>query len=191
MLLLLYGVQVVAMALQPVIALFIGDLQGRSEGIVLAAGIVLSLAGIAGAIAAPIWGRIGQVRGFPQILMFAFTGAGVFSLAQFFANDIWQFGFLQFFYGLFIVGVYPSINTIAVSSVDANAKGRVFGLTTTANMMGSMTGPLIGGFISTWLSNRTVFLAAGCMLLFLGATVFFTKLSKQKSSASILSEETP
>ncbi len=191
MLLLLYGVQVVAMALQPVIALFIGDLQGQSEGIVLAAGIVLSLAGIAGAIAAPIWGRIGQVRGFPQILMFAFTGAGVFNLAQFFANDIWQFGFLQFFYGLFIVGVYPSINTIAVSSVDANAKGRVFGLTTTANMMGSMTGPLIGGFISTWLSNRTVFLAAGCMLLFLGATVFFTKLSKQKSSASILSEETP
>lgn len=189
MLLLLYGVQVVAMALQPVIALFIGQIQGQSEGVVLAAGIVLSLAGIAGAIAAPFWGRIGQVRGFPQILMFAFSGAGVFSIAQFLATDIWQFGVLQFCYGLFIVGVYPSINTIAVSSVAANAKGRVFGLTTTANMMGSMTGPLLGGFISTWLSIRAVFLAAGCMLLFLGATVFFTKLSKKEVPDPIPGEE--
>ena len=185
MLLLLFGVQAVAMALQPVIALFIGELQGQGDGIVLAAGIVLSLAGVAGAIAAPLWGRIGQTRGFPQVLTIAFSGAGIFGIAQFLAGDIWQFGALQFFYGLFIVGVYPSINTIAVSAVDANAKGRVFGLTTTANMMGSMTGPLLGGFISTSLSIRAVFLAAGCMLLVLAVAVVFANVSKRKSSPSL------
>ena len=149
----------------------------------MASGIIFSLAGIAGAIAAPVWGRIGQRRGFRSILMIAFAGAGIFNCTQALAADIWQFGLFQFLYGLFIVGVYPAINTIAVSSADENAKGRIFGLTTTANQLGSMTGPLIGGVISAWIGLRLVFVVTGLALLVLGGTVFVNALRRKGSAA--------
>ncbi|HEY3425577.1 MAG TPA: MFS transporter, partial [Negativicutes bacterium] len=103
MLLILFFVQAVSMVLQPLITLYIMELQGRTEGIALTAGIVFSLAGIAGAIAAPMWGRVGQRRGFRKIMIIAFVGAGVFNFGQFFASDIYRFSLLQFFYGFFVV----------------------------------------------------------------------------------------
>ena len=183
MLVLLFAVQAIAMVLQPIITLYVAELQGQTAGVVLASGIIFSLAGIAGAIAAPVWGRIGQRRGFRSILMIAFAGAGIFNCTQALAADIWQFGLFQFLYGLFIVGVYPAINTIAVSSADENAKGRIFGLTTTANQLGSMTGPLIGGVISAWIGLRLVFVVTGLALLVLGGTVFVNALRRKGSAA--------
>ncbi|CQR70928.1 Bacillibactin exporter [Sporomusa ovata DSM 2662] len=178
MMLLLFAVQAVGMVLQPVIALYVAELQGTMDGVALKAGLVFSLAGIAGAIAAPIWGRLGQTRGFLKIMLIAFLGAGIFNLWQFFANDIYQFGVLQFFYGLFIVGVFPAINTIAVSSADADAQGRVFGLTTTANQLGQMLGPVLGGVISSWLGIASVFLFTGSILILLGGLVFLVFMVK-------------
>jgi DHA1 family multidrug resistance protein-like MFS transporter len=173
MLLLMFAVQAIGMVLQPVIALYVGELQGSMEGVALKAGVVFSLAGIAGALAAPLWGRIGQVRGFFKVMTLAFVGAGFFNCWQFFAGDIYQFGVLQFFYGLFIVGVFPAINAIAVSSAGADAQGRIFGLTTTANQLGQMAGPVMGGLLSSWLGISTVFLFTGSSLILLGGLVFY------------------
>jgi DHA1 family multidrug resistance protein-like MFS transporter len=93
-------------------------------------------------------------------------------MSQFWSADIFQFGVLQFLFGLFIIGAYPVINTLAVGSVKPAFQGRVFGLTTAANQFGSMTGPLIGGFLSTWIGIRPVFLITGGSLLFLGLGIY-------------------
>ncbi|MDF2569511.1 MAG: major facilitator superfamily 1 [Sporomusa sp.] len=178
MLLLLFSVQAVSMILQPLITLYVAQLQGSFEGVALTAGVVYSLAGLAGAIAAPLWGRMGQRQGFFKIMVIAFLGAGVFNLGQFLATDIYQFSLLQFLYGLFVVGVFPAINTIAVSCADADSQGRVFGLTTTANQLGSMVGPLIGGLIGSWIGIKPVFLFTGIVLLLLGILVFFTSTTE-------------
>jgi DHA1 family multidrug resistance protein-like MFS transporter len=171
MLLLLFIVQMATVMLQPLLTLYIAELQGQVEGAGLTAGIVYSLAGVAGAIAAPQWGKFGQHKGFYLILIIAFLGAGIFNLGQFFVYSIYKFALLQFLLGLFIVGVYPAINTIAVSSSPRGFQGRVFGLTTTANQMGSMAGPLIGGAISSWVGIRPIFLLTGGLLVFAGLLV--------------------
>lgn len=171
MLFLTFAVQAVSMVLQPLIALYVAELQGKMEGVALKAGIVYSLAGIAGAIAAPMWGRIGQRQGFLKAMIFAFMGASIFNMAQFFADDIYQFGILQFLYGLFIVGVFPAINAIAVSCTDAGSQGRVFGLTTTAYQFGQMAGPLVGGALSSWVGIKPVFLFTGGILLMLSGLI--------------------
>lgn len=173
MLLILFTVQIVNMTLQPLMALYVAELQGTLEGVVLTAGIVVSLSGIASAIAAPLWGRVGQSKGFYAILVSAFVGAGIFNMGQAFAKDIYQFGALQFMVGLFLIGVFPAINIIAVGATEANFQGRVFGLTNASNQLGSMVGPLIGGFISSWIGIRPVFLLTGATLLLLGIVVFF------------------
>ncbi len=173
MLLLLFGAQMISMTLQPLITLYVAELQGNMEGVALTAGIIYSMAGIAGAISAPMWGKLGQKKGFIQILVIAFIGAGIFNMGQFFIGNIYQFSVLQFFFGLFIVGVYPAINTIAVNSTDKAFQGRIFGLTTTANHLGSMVGPLVGGMISSWLGIGPVFLFTGSVLIMIGLLVFF------------------
>lgn len=168
MLLLIIIVQMAVMALQPLITLYVAQLQGQLEGAGLVAGIVFSLAGIAGAIAAPLWGRIGQKKGFFTILSLAFLGAGIFNICQYFGQNIWQFGVLQFIYGLFLAGIYPALNTVVVNSTDENFRGRAFGLTMSANQVGSMLGPLLGGAVSVWLGIRPVFICAGAILLLTG-----------------------
>jgi len=178
MLLLLFAVQLISMILQPLMTLYVAELQGTMEGAILTAGIIYSLSGVAGAIAAPTWGRSGQQRGFRRILSIAFIGAGVFNMGQFFVDDIYRFAVLQFCFGFFIVGVYPAINTIIVNCTDKNTQGRIFGLTTTANQLGSMVGPLIGGVVSSWVGIRPVFLLTGSALLILGLIIFLSFFQK-------------
>lgn len=165
MLMLLLVVQLATMVLQPLITIYVAQLQGKFEAAVLMSGIVFSLAGIAGIIAAPTWGRIGQVRGFPKILCIALLGAGVLNIFQLMVTNIWQFSVIQFLFGLFIAGVYPAINSIVVQHTDAVFRGRAFGLTTSANMMGCMIGPLVGGVASSWLSIRGIFVSTGVLLV--------------------------
>ena len=55
--------QMVVMLLQPTTPLYVAELQGRIEGVGLTSGIVFSLAGIAGVIGAPLWGRLGHKVG--------------------------------------------------------------------------------------------------------------------------------
>ena len=179
MLALLFVAQVISMMLQPLITLYVAELQGKMEGAMLTSGIVYSLAGVAGAIAAPAWGKFGQSKGFRATLMIGFIGAGIFNIGQFFVSGIYSFGLLQFCWGLFIVGVYPAINTIVVNCTDKSVQGRVFGLTTTANYMGCMAGPLVGGMISAWLGIRPVFLFAGSLFLLLGITILVSYFQKE------------
>lgn len=173
MLVLSFAVQAAANTLQPLITLYVAELQHTFEGVVLTSGFVYSLAGLASAIAAPIWGRIGQSRGFASLIVTSLLGAGIFNLGQFWAADIIQFGLLQFFYGLFIVGVFPAMNTLSLNSADANFQGRIFGLTTSANQLGSMAGPLVGGFLSSWIGIGPIFLVTGGMLIALACMMHY------------------
>lgn len=50
-------VQMVILILQPVITTYVAKLAGPMPNIVFVAGFVFSLGGIAGAMAAPFWGR--------------------------------------------------------------------------------------------------------------------------------------
>ena len=175
---LLFIVQIVSMTLQPLMALYVAELQGTMEGVGLTTGFIFSLSGLASAIAAPLWGRAGQSREIRTLLVAAFLGAGMFNLGQFFAVNIFQFGFLQFMMGLFLIGVFPAINMIAISSTDVSFQGRVFGLTNASTQLGSMVGPLAGGFISSWTGIRPVFLLTGTTLAILGLYVFRAGLKK-------------
>jgi DHA1 family multidrug resistance protein-like MFS transporter len=173
MLLLLLAIQMAVMLLQPVLTLYIAELQGQLEGAELTSGIVFSLAGIAGALAAPLWGRLGQTAGFVRILVIAFIGSGIFNFGQFFVANIWQFAVTQFLFGLFVAGTYPAINTMVVENTAASFRGRAFGLTTSANQVGSMIGPVIGGFVSSWIGIRYLFLGTGIFLVLTGLTVWW------------------
>lgn len=175
MLILLFILQMGGLMIQPIVTLCVDMLNPTGDalgGTVVASGLVFSMAGISGAISAPLWGRYGQKFGYYRVLVFGFVGAGIMLLVQSRSDTLTMFCIMQAVIGLFIVGVQPALNAIMVNSTDADFHGRVFGIATTFNQLGCMAGPLVGGVLSGIVGNMAVFACVGLMLLTTAMTVF-------------------
>ena len=129
------------------------------------------MSGFSSAITAPLWGRFGQHNGFVKALRLSLVLAGIFFFVQALPDTLYTFAASQFAIGLFFSGIYPSINAILAEKTSASIKGRVFGLMFSAQQIGAMGGPILGGVIATFLGMKYVFLAAGALLLFISLAV--------------------
>ncbi|MCR2806127.1 MFS transporter [Paenibacillus soyae] len=177
MLLILVIFQLSINMIQPLLSLHIADLQGGDKGAVLSAGFVLSLIGIAGIIASPVWGKLGERKGYYRILVLCLMCAGTVICLQYFVESLWLFACVQFVFGLFMAGIGPIVNTLMVQSTDEQFRGRSFGLTASANQFGSMLGPLLGGLLGLFLGIHWIFVATGVIMAATGIAV----LAKRKS----------
>lgn len=183
MLLILVVFQLSVNMIQPLLSLHIADLQGSEKGAVLSAGLVLSLIGIAGIIASPIWGRLGERKGHYRILVLCLLCAGTVICLQYFVEALWLFAFVQFVYGLFMAGIVPIINTLMVQSTDEQFRGRSFGLTASANQFGSMLGPLLGGLLGLFLGLHSIFVATGVIMAATGIIVLMKRRRERTIAA--------
>lgn len=164
-------VQVVILIVQPILTTYISHLAGNLDNLVFISGLIFSLGGFSSAITAPLWGRFGQHHGFVKSMRLSLILAGIFFFLQALPDTLYTFAASQFAVGLFFSGIYPSINAILAEKTSTNIKGRVFGLMFSAQQVGAMSGPILGGVIATFLGMKYVFLAAGALLLFLSAAV--------------------
>lgn len=165
-------VQMVILILQPVLTTYVAKLAGPLPNIVFVAGLVFSLGGIAGAMAAPIWGTFGQRRGFFKAMCLGMAGAGISMIIQGIPDTLVPFAIMQFVGGLFFCGIHPAINAILASNTPPSYKGRIFGMLFAAQQVGSMAGPLLGGLIATYLGMHWVFALSGVILLLLSTAVW-------------------
>lgn len=168
MLVLAFIICMANMILQPIISLYVAQLQHSMENVAFTSGFIFSLGGIAGILSTTTWGRLGQHRSYYFVLALSFCGAGLFNFLQYFPTSIIVFAMLQFFFGLFFMGANPAVNAILVTATPTNFRGRVFGLSTMANQLGFMAGPLAGGAISMVWGIRSVFLITGSVLFTIG-----------------------
>ncbi len=162
----------VILQLQPIMTLYVGTLEGtNADNLVLISGIVFSLSGIAGAIAAPFWGKTGQRVGFYKTMIIGFISAGFIIASQSIPDSLMVFAILQFVSGLGFSGIFPSANSILILITPPNARGAGFGLFFAAQQVGGAIGPILGGIIATLMPLNSVFVASGVILLLIGITV--------------------
>ncbi|MEG1160022.1 MAG: MFS transporter [Acidaminococcaceae bacterium] len=173
---LFFLIQSCLMIIQPLLTVYVRELMHGGASAVKAAGVIFSLAGIAGIIAAPFWGKTGQRVGYTKTLCFVFLCAGLTNLGQFFVHTIWHFGFVQFVFGLFLAGAAPNVNASLVEATDPQVRGKAFGLVTSAQQFGGVIGPLVGGFMGLFLPVRYILVFTGCVLLVAGVHIYLTKL---------------
>ena len=153
-----FFMQCAIMMLQPILALYVGDMQGTMEGAAIISGTILSIGGLAGSLTTNIWVRIGERRGYFKTISYCMLGSGVVLLLQSLPVGIWWFGVLQVLIGSCIV----TLNT------DPSFRGRMFGMTTTAQQFGSMVGPVFASIVSTYIGISYVFSITGLLLLYMG-----------------------
>ena len=174
--LMFFMVQTCVMTIQPLIPMHVGQLMGAmGDDAVKMSGVIFSLAGFAGILAAPFWGKRGQSYGYVRIFALVTFTAGFINLFQVFIQDVWQFAAIQFVYGLFLAGAVPNINANLTVVTDKNTRGKAFGLSTSANQFGGVVGPLLGGVLGACMSTRHVLVATGCILMCMGLYSYYTR----------------
>ena len=170
-------VQMTLLILQPIVTTYITSLAGNLPNIIFVSGLIFSLGGFAGVIAAPAWGWFGQHKGYLRAALTAIPMAGLGLCIQGSVSNLYAYAALQFSCGLFFCGVQPSINALLAKNTDPSVKGSIFGLMFAAGQIGSILGPLLGGAVATWIGMRYVFYVAAVVLFSL--TVFLRSRRRQ------------
>ena len=97
-------VQLTILLQQPVMPMYIGELQGSMDRIVFVTGIVFSVVGVSGVIASPLWGVIGQKWGYRPALYTALAGTACFGMIQAIPDTLVPFAVWRFIGGLTFAG---------------------------------------------------------------------------------------
>ncbi|MGM9529628.1 MAG: MFS transporter [Phascolarctobacterium sp.] len=178
-----FMIQTCVMTIQPLITMYVGQLMGSmGDEAIKMSGVIFSLAGFTGIIAAPFWGKRGQHYGYVRIFALVTFTAGFINLFQVFIQDVWQFAAIQFFYGLFLAGAVPNINANLTVVTDKTTRGKAFGLSTSANQFGGVVGPLLGGALGAVLATRYVLVVTGCILMCMGVYSYLTRAHSPKQA---------
>ncbi len=170
--------QTTILMIQPVTALYVGELLEGQGNVELISGIIMSSGGLAGAMTTTLWGKFGQAKGYYFAICLTLLAAGVLTMAQSIPDSILGFGICQFLVGCFVIGVNPSLNAAMVMYTPDDFRGRVFGLFNTAQQFGNMCGPLVSAAISMATGIWEVYAAAGAVQLLLGVKVYLGHVRK-------------
>lgn len=169
-------VKACTMVIQPLLTIYVSELLNDAPSAVGISGVILSLAGIAGIIAAPFWGNQGQAYGYAKMLSLAMILAGITNLFQLTVHSIWLFAVVYFIYGLFLAGAAPNLLSYVVQSTETNERGKAFGLTTSADQLGGAIGPLAGGFLGAYLAIDEILALTGVILILAGIHIYVRKV---------------
>lgn len=178
-------VQLAVMLVQPVLPLYIAELQGSMDKIVMVSGIVFSVVGVSGIFAAPMWGRLGTNIGYRWTLYLALFGGGLFGVIQAIPSEITPFVIWRFVGGIFFAGIFPAINALFAENTLPSERGRVYGLSYAAQQIGSVCGPLFGGLMATYWSNQAVVMAHGFVMILLVIVLYLKRPKNQQPGSGI------
>ncbi|MGE7274534.1 MFS transporter [Brevibacillus panacihumi] len=182
-------IQFALFSIVPVLPIYISQLLGpEGTKVALWAGIVQAAMGIANVAASPRLGQLGDRYGSQKVLLGSLIMAGVLFIPQGFVNAVWQLVLLRFLLGLSLGGLLPSVNALLRRATPTHMISRVYGYNNSFVSIGSMLGPMIGGFVAGYISISGVFWMTSAFLLINAGWVyysFFGKRAVQESEPGI------
>lgn len=152
-------------AANPIFPLFVEKIRGPGEGIATLTGSIISVAGIAAAVFAGIFGRVGDSRGHKPLLVGCSILAAFASFLHALATSVLHLFILRTLFGLAVAGMLPAANAIIRDTTHDRNIGKAYGLTTALTAIGWAAGPLTGGYLAAALGLRAPFVLTTLVLL--------------------------
>ena len=161
----------------PIVPLFMEQLNPLGQA-ATAAGIALTIAGVAAAGSSIVAGRIAKGVPLKTILIVSCLGTSLAYVAPIFAKSVPELTGYIALRGLVNGGILTSSYDILSMSVPQSQQGIAFGLGQSANSLGNGLGPTIGGTLGSSLGLKWVFAFTAGMYL-LSAWLVFKVLPKR------------
>ncbi|HVJ50655.1 multidrug efflux MFS transporter [Desulfitobacterium sp.] len=158
-------IQVAILTIEPIVTVYVKQLVQDVTHLALIAGFVVSIPGLANIFSASRLGRISDQKGPSKVLFFSLLLAALVFVPQAYVQTPWQLMGLRFILGIAMAGMLPAVNTLIRKSVPGSVSGRIFGYNQSAQYLGNVTGPLLGGQIAAYYGIRYVFLFTAALLV--------------------------
>ncbi|NDL65758.1 MFS transporter [Acerihabitans arboris] len=158
---------VATMSIEPIITLYVAQLV-ESHRVTFVAGLVMASAALGSIVSASWLGKLADRNGPWTVIIGCLLVAGLLLIPQALVTRGWQLVALRFFMGVALGGLLPCIASVIRHNVPDKIAGRMLGYSTSAQYVGQVAGPLLGGFIGGHFGMRPVFFGT-CALLVIGA----------------------
>ena len=160
----------------PALPLYIKSLGVNDAGMIeQLSGLAFGITFIMSAIFSPIWGSAADKFGRKPMLLRASLGMGIVVFLMGLAPNVYTLIGLRLLMGT-IAGYGTACTTLIATQTDKDHAGFALGTLSTANVAGSLLGPVIGGIIEDTVGMRLIFFITGSLMFvaFL-ATLFFVR----------------
>lgn len=162
----------------PILPLYIKQLGvDNAESVAQLSGIAFGITFIISAVFSPIWGKAADVYGRKPMLLRASLGMAVVIGCMGFAHHVSVLIALRLLQGV-ITGYGTACTTLIATQTDQEHAGFALGTLSTANIAGSLLGPMLGGVIAENMGLQNSFFFTGIMMLIaFMTTLLFVKES--------------
>ena len=160
--------------LAPILPLYFHDLGVQTpEAMSLWSGLATGATYIIVCLAAPFWGRVADNKGRKITLIRSSFGMALCNILIAFQTTPEGVVLIRLVQGL-VSGFYSASITLIASESPIERTGWALGLLASANLAGSLIGPLLGGYIADTVGIRNDFIIVGTLMGLAGvlATIF-------------------
>lgn len=160
--------------LAPILPLYFHDLGVQTpEAMSLWSGLATGATYINVCLAAPFWGRVADKKGRKITLIRSSFGMALCNILIAFQTTPEGVVLIRLVQGL-VSGFYSASITLIASESPIERTGWALGLLASANLAGSLIGPLLGGYIADTVGIRNDFIIVGTLMGLAGvlATIF-------------------
>lgn len=149
----------------PFLSIFLSDELGVTNHLEIWSGVSFGITFLASALISPYWGSLADKYGRkPMLIRSGFSLAALY-LINYFVYDPYVFLIVRVLQGL-LAGFVPAAIAMVATNTPEDKTGYALSIMSTAGATGSIIGPLIGGVVSFYTSNRVAFLfSAGIVLV--------------------------
>lgn len=150
-------VQIALFSVQPLLALYVGQLT-TSKNVAFLAGLAFSATGFGNLLFTRQWGKLGDSHGYERIIMILLLLAAILFIPQAFVTSLWQLVLFRFLFGMVVGGIVPCITAYIRQAAPLSMQGEVLGYNVSFRFLGNVIGPALGGVISGFIGISSVFL---------------------------------
>ncbi|GGJ12243.1 MFS transporter [Alicyclobacillus cellulosilyticus] len=142
----------------PFLALYVEQLGVKSpQAVDMWTGLIASANFLMSAVMSPVWGAVADRRGRKLMVMRATIAIALFTCGMGLCRNVWELLATRMLQGAFS-GYSAAAVALVATLVPEEKLGFALGWLQSAAMIGSLTGPLVGGLVSDWVhSYRVVF----------------------------------
>jgi MFS family permease len=157
--------QVANLSIEPIVTVYVKELARNTAHVAMISGVVVSAPAFAGMLSGPWLGKLADRFGADRILCLCLLVTGVSLVPQAWVNDPWQLTAMRFLMGLALAGLMPTISNLVKNAVPEASVGRIFGYMQSAQFLGQMAGPVLGGNLAAAFGLRAVFFMTAALML--------------------------